>query len=262
MILRGTFVSDILKKNTGLVVIAPDRIDDTKKLQVGYLLHGLFSSHYDWVDNTMLPVFAAEYNAVLIMPDAARSMYANMKFGQNFFDYVCQEVPDMAKKLFNVSLDREDSAIIGGSMGGYGALKCALTYPEKFGKCAALSSACLFLKEGLEAQRQYGKTEEFKARFGERLLNDFEAIYGPDLEWTPGDEISELAKTSNLNAIKPDIYCACGEQDMFIEDHRRFKAIMDKLNYNFHYEEFEGRHDWTFFSEGLRRSLEFCFQSK
>lgn len=52
-------------------------------------------------------------------------------------------------------------------MGGYGALKCALTYPEQYFGCAAFSSACdmerNFHERYIDEQRQREATGNFRA---------------------------------------------------------------------------------------------------
>ena len=60
-----------------------------------------------------------------------------MKYGLPYFSYLTEELPTICKSIFRISADREHTAVMGGSMGGYGALKCALSKPEQYGMCAA-----------------------------------------------------------------------------------------------------------------------------
>jgi S-formylglutathione hydrolase FrmB len=182
-----------------------------------------------------------------------------MKYGQHFFSYVVDELPKTCKSVFNISAKREDAAVIGASMGGYGALKCALSKPEIYGYCGAFSSPCLFLKEGLDKQRKEGNTEEFRAMYGERLINDFAAMFGEELAWNPHDEILELSKKINGEKVKPKIYTACGTKDYFYNDNVRFREEMKKLAFDFTYEEWAGIHDWYFFNGALKKALNFYF---
>ncbi|MGG7079589.1 alpha/beta hydrolase [Clostridium sardiniense] len=259
MILRGNVFSKILGMDTGITVIVPNKFKESDKYKVAYLLHGLCGDNGSWADNTMLPVYANNYNTIFIMPEVARSFYTDMKYGQKFFSYVTEELPEICKRVFNISNKREDTVIIGGSMGGYGALKCALSEPEKYGYCCAFSSACLFLKEYLDIQRESGKTEEFRSMYGEQLITDFLSAFGPELEWNPKDEILELAKSVSVQEIKPKIYLACGTEDYLRDYNIRFCNEIEKINLNFTYEEWEGIHDWYFFDEALKKSLQICF---
>ena len=255
MILRGSFFSNTLEMETGLTVLVPNSSLARGPHKLAYLLHGLCGCSGDWLDYTMLPVYAERYDIAFVMPEVARSFYSDMVFGQKHFRYVTRELPEVCSSVFNLSARREDTLVLGASMGGYGALKCALSFPENYGFCAAFSSAGLFLKEGLEKQRKYGKTEEFEKLYGRQLLNDFEAIFGPELEWRPENEILELAKMAQSQKLKPKLFLACGTEDPMSHDNRRLRDELDKLDLDFRYQEWEGAHDWNFFNAALERAL-------
>lgn len=261
MILRGNVFSKILGIDTGITVIIPNKFKVTNKYKVAYVLHGLGGNNGNWADNSMLPVYANDYNTVFIMPEVVRSLYSDMKYGQKYFTYITEELPEICQSVFNISSKREDTAIIGGSMGGYGALKGGLSKPNQYGYICAFASACLFLKENLDNQRINGDTEEFKAMYGEQLPNDFKSIFGEELEWDSSCEILELAKKINNQAIKPKIYMCCGEEDPFKMDNRKLKDEIDKLDYEIIYEEINGNHDFYFFDEALKKSLDMLYGS-
>jgi putative tributyrin esterase len=260
MILRGHVFSKILEMETGITVVTPNDFQSGGTYQVVYLLHGLCGRSGDWADYTMLPAYARDYQVIFVMPEVARSFYTDMKYGQSFFSYITKELPTICKSVFKIAANREDTAVIGASMGGYGALKCALTKPEQYGYCAALASACLFLKEGLDYQRTAGGTEELKAAYGAQLINDFQSIFGEQLDWNCRDEILELAKKINGQPLKPKIFAACGTEDFFHGDNSRFRKEMEQLDIDFTYEEWPGGHDWVFFNEALRKALQWCFK--
>lgn len=168
---------------------------------------------------------------------------------------VTKELPSICKSIFNISSKMEDTIVMGASMGGYGALKCALSKPDTHGYCCAFSSACLYLKESLDAQRLHGHTEEFKRTYGEQTVNDIYATFGPDLKWSSNYEIMDLAKNIKADKAKPVIYASCGTGDFMRESNIRFKEDMESLDFDFIFEEWEGSHDWYFFNESVRRAL-------
>ncbi len=249
MILRGTVFSRALEMNTGLTVIAPGA-EPEGAYKVVYVLHGLCGDSGSWTDFSMLPAYALEHRAFFVMPEAGRSFYADMTYGGKFFTYVADELPAICRRVFNVSARREDTAIIGGSMGGFGALKCALSRPERYGLCCAFASACLFLKDDLEKHQA-----QFRERYGEQLFRDFRAILGEDLAWRPDMEILELAKRAAAASERPRIYAACGADDPFQADNARMGEELRKLGFDLEYEEWPGGHDWAFFDEALRRGV-------
>jgi S-formylglutathione hydrolase FrmB len=242
---------------TSLTILTPNNIHPGGKFKVIYLLHGICGRSGDWVDYTMLPTYASNYNVIFIMPEVARSFYANMKYGFKYFDYITQELPELIKRVFNIAEERNDTAIIGASMGGYGALKCALTYPEKYGYCCAFSSPCLFLKEDL--QKAEG-AKRFKEFYGEQLFGDFQAVFGENIEFNPQNDILTLVEKCNAQELRPQIYMACGTEDFFYNSHNEFQKVMGNFNFEFTYESWQGDHDWFFFNDALKKAFEFCFK--
>ncbi|MDR3171105.1 MAG: esterase family protein [Treponema sp.] len=257
MIFRGNISSHVLNMQTGISVLVPDTSKGTGPYRTVYLLHGLHGNHDSMLDNTMLPFFAKEYHALFIMPEVGRSFYTDMQHGLKLFTYISEELPEICGKVFNLSGKREDTAVMGYSMGGYGALKVGLTKPERFGFCGAISSACLFLKGYLDGLREdpslWLKTGGPDA---EAVLRDFYTIYGDDLRWTPDNEIIELVKKVQTAPVKPRIYAACGIQDELHDENIRFQAAMQQFDFDFTYEEWPGIHDWQFFNDGLKKALQ------
>lgn len=255
MILRGNLFSEKLAMETEISVLCNGN-HGNEPYKVVYLLHGLCGRSGDWLDYTMLPTYALEHNAIFIMPDVARSFYSDMKFGANYFSYVTEELPQICQRTFNISAKRENTYIIGASMGGYGALKCALTKPENYSVCCAFSSPCLFMKEDLE--RSNG-AKNFKEMYGETLFKDFQAIFGEDIPYNRKEDVLELAHNSAKLHEKPRFYPSCGKDDFFYKDNYRYYEILKNLNYDTTFEEAEGNHNWEFFDQALKKSLEFCF---
>ena len=54
------------------------------------------------------------------------------KRGWKYFTYVAEEVPRIVQSYLHISPKRENTFVGGTSMGGLGALKLALTYPERY----------------------------------------------------------------------------------------------------------------------------------
>lgn len=149
-------------------------------------------------------------------------------------------------------------AIVGVSMGGYGALKCALSKPEQYGYCYAFSSACLFLKGFLDGQGRQGDVQALKATYGDQLVTDIQAAFGEHLELSSHNDLLELARSMSSTSVKPKIYCTCGTEDDFRGDNLKFRDELTQLNFDVVCEEWSGAHDWTFFNESYRRALKRC----
>lgn len=222
MILRGTVFSQTMEMDSGITVIAPNDFTGRAPYRIAYLLHGRSGNSDSWADYSMLPFYALSGKTVYVLPEVGRSMYADMRYGLQYFTYVADELPALVGRLFNISSKREDTAVIGASMGGYGALKIALSRPDRFGMCGAISSACLFLREGLEQMRQGRGNPEFVAMLGQKTFDDFDAAFGEDLAYSPEMDVVALADTVADAADKPEMYAACGTNDPFLQDNRRY----------------------------------------
>jgi putative tributyrin esterase len=257
MILRGHVFSQKLEMETGVSVVGPNVFGTGKPYRVAYLLHGLCGRSGDWIDYSMLPVYAQNGDTLFIMPEAARSFYTDQKYGQKYFGYIVDELPEICRSLFNICAERERTAIIGSSMGGYGALKAALSRPGQYGFACAFSSPCLFLNEYLESQNHVKKPAGMEADLGGQLARDFHAAFGEPFELSPGNDILGLAKGLEGGAPKPAIYAACGKADPFLPENRRFAEEMKALDFHFTYEEWEGAHDFRFFDEALKKAIAF-----
>jgi len=260
MILRGDYSSVALGSKVNVQFMIPENC--TAPCKVVYLLHGLHGNQGSWIDNSMLAYYGKKYDAIFVMPEASRSFYFDLKIGRKYNTFVSDELPKIIKKIFNISAAREDCAVIGYSMGGFGSLLLALSKPDQYGFCGAISPACLFFKPVLEAIKKdvdaYLKTDYEP----EELLHDLYAIYGPDLIFRPEADIPELIKNFPADKPKPKIFSACGTEDSMLKENQKFRDMMKKTSFDYTYEEWQGNHNWSFFNEALKKILEFWYKDK
>lgn len=256
MILHGNVYSKKLEMNTGITVVAPNEFNKDNEYKVAYVLHGIHGDNDTWLEFSMLPLYARERNILFVMPSANRSFYSDTKSGQKFFSYVADELPHITESVFHVSSAPQDTAIIGCSMGGYGALKIGLSRPEKFGFVAGFSSALLPLHEYIEGAKTEKKRKAQRIIWGNQMVDDMVAIFGEKMEYNPDDDVLELAKRVEKSEHNPKIYMACGYKDYLYKDNNNFQKELKKLNLDFTYEEWQGEHDWYFFDEALKKSLD------
>ncbi|MFS4518163.1 alpha/beta hydrolase, partial [Delftia tsuruhatensis] len=142
------FKSATLQRSWTYNVYLPTGYDAQSRLRypVMYLLHGNDGQRNDWPvkGNLLRTVDQLIQNgeippAIIVMPDAGTTWYVDLKEPMEtaFFQDL---VPHVEKKYR--TLTSRDGRVIGGlSMGGYGALRYVLKYPEKFQAAALLSPA-------------------------------------------------------------------------------------------------------------------------
>ncbi len=259
MMLRGSVYSKVLEMETGVTVLTPNEFRRDTPYRVAYILHGLHGNNGNWSDFTRLPLYAREYPIVCIMPEVSRSFYTDMLYGQQFFTYIADELPALCQATFRISAEPADTAIIGGSMGGYGALKCAFSRPKQYSACAALSSACLFIKQGLEALRTPGGKAQASKIYSNQLIRDFQAAFGPDFEYRRENDVVALAGEAKQAGTVPRLYLACGKQDDLLKENSAYRDALVQMGIDLTYEELPGQHDWFFFDAALEKALRFCF---
>lgn len=223
------FYSTSLQMETEVNVILPQKEVagvTSENCKCLYLLHGLSDNQSMWTRRSSIERYADEYGICVIMPSGGRSFYFNQANGENYYDFVANELPQRIEEIFKVSTKREDKYIAGLSMGGYGALKIALKETDKFCAAAGLSSVADI------------KTELFKGHLSGILNCKTNVI--------EDDDLYNLVKQKENGVNKPRLYMWCGTEDFLYEDNVKFKEYMKNFNYDFTYRESEGNHSWEY----------------
>ena len=141
---------------------------DERPPKVLYLLHGYSDDHSIWMRRTSVERYAANHNLAVIMPAVNHSFYCNEVYGEKYWDYISDELPRTMRRFLRLSEKPEDTYVAGLSMGGYGAMRLALTYPEHFAGAASFSGAVdlatVFYERNLEpgVSRVFGDLKEIK----------------------------------------------------------------------------------------------------
>ncbi len=262
MILQGNLYSTALDMETAICFVAANNFSKEPPRKVCYLLHGLQGRADNFINYTMLADWCRTYHCLFVLPDAQRSYYADMAYGGKFFTYLTQELPRIVRDVFRISADPKDSFIMGASMGGYGALKAALTYPENYAACAAFSPACLDMHRYMTPEWRDGTDPDaFRRAFGDRIANDFDAVFGPISSWSPENDVLALAKKNADAPAKPRIFTCWGDGDIFCQTNRAFPGQMAEAGWHINSREVSDRiHNWAFFNEALKLGLQFCLE--
>jgi len=141
-----SFHSAALNRQMSYRVFLPANPPAGRKLPAIYLLHGNGGTYLNWSNYSDVSKYAAldsSRGAVLIMPQGDSSYWVNaaLKPQDRYEDYLTHDlIPDVEAR-FPVDPSRESRAIVGVSMGGYAAIKLALTRPDLFVFVGAISPA-------------------------------------------------------------------------------------------------------------------------
>jgi putative tributyrin esterase len=210
----------------------------SRKHPVLFLLHGLSDDETAWTRFTAIERYVAALGLAVVMPNAHRSFYTNMKHGYRYWDFVSDELLHKARSLFPLSSERQHNFVAGLSMGGYGALKLGLSRPEIFAAAASLSGSC-------ELTWLHDHPEELALVFG-----NARNIAGS------GGDLARLARELAGSARpKPKLYQCCGTEDSLIASNRRFRDAVGPLGFDHVYEEGPGLHNWAYWESAIQRVL-------
>jgi putative tributyrin esterase len=265
-VLEYTFESECLKNNTQITVVLPDKpraltpgqfYGSGRKYKVLWLLHGTYGDHTDWIRKTNIEMYACERNLVVVMPSALNSNYSNWNgfmLGFKMYDFLTEELMPMIYGWLPVSDKREDNFIAGLSMGGRGAIKFAVNYPERF-TAAAVFSAIPMDMSSMGPDNQCPMLNTNNERMRATLLNagGLEAFLNSNENvWAI---IDKLAKTGKL----PRLMFACGQEDvMLYEFYKIFQKHAQDIGLEAHWFELPGyKHEWRFWDLAIQEALNF-----
>ncbi len=241
------FNSAVLELNTQLEIIIPDDIKENEKIKVLYLLHGYFGNHTDWTRMSSIERYISKYRVAVVMPSVNNSYYTDMVYGLNYFTYMTEELPRFIENTFPVSKQREDHYVCGLSMGGYGALKMALTYPNKYKMAASLSGA-LNLDHIQTLSMTNGRKSQFEATFGTKPVKGTH----DDLKYL----LSQMPKKDKESL---NIFVGCGTEDFLYHDNVDFVSFLKEQKVNCTYVESSGAHDWAFWDSYIQKVIQWMF---
>jgi S-formylglutathione hydrolase FrmB len=141
------FYSPALARNWGYALYLPNGYASSNlKYPVLYLLHANGGNRYDWLNGGRVQETADALIAVgdippslIVMPDAGTSWYVDRK--EKMETAVIKDLIPDVERTFRAIPHRLGRLVAGMSMGGYGAMRFALKYPDMFAAAALLSPA-------------------------------------------------------------------------------------------------------------------------
>ncbi|NYD42710.1 alpha/beta hydrolase [Nocardioides panaciterrulae] len=236
------FFSEALEVGTSVSVVLPQ----PTRAQIGvsssgplgpppvlYLLHGLSDDHTAWTRYTSIERYAAAAGLAVVMPAVGRSFYADERHGHPYWTYVSEELPEVVRTFFRVSDRPEDTFVAGLSMGGYGAMRLALTHPERYAAAASLSGAL----DLAELVRKPERRELFARVF--------------DGHPAPEEDLLELLGRRRGERL-PALHVSCGTGDALLDGTQRFAAAALEAGADVTTDYRPGDHEWGLWDAVVR----------
>lgn len=139
------------------VYLPPGYSSSRQRYPVVYMLHGFTDSDDKWFGlikhfvnvpvNFEKAVAAGARDMILVMPNAFTafqgSFYSSSVTTGDWEQFVVRDLVDYVEKHYRTLPGRENRGLVGHSMGGYGALRLAMKYPDVFSSVYAMSPCCL-----------------------------------------------------------------------------------------------------------------------
>ena len=228
-----TFYSHALNRDTVYRVIMPRQIGMGQRLPVVYLLHGGGGSYRDWSNYSDVGRLA-EHGLILVMPEGDESYYTNAasRPEDRYEDFITTDLISDVEDRFPVTLGRAHRAIIGVSMGGFGAVKNALKHPGLFAFVGGLSSALDVPSRPFSIKR-YGQWRHHRS------------IFGPwQSEQQHNNDPFALARTADAGAA-PYFFLTCGDKEGLLVANRQFAALLEQRHFRYEFHAVPGGHDWN-----------------
>jgi S-formylglutathione hydrolase len=199
----------------------------SERIPVLYFLSGLTCTEENFMAKAGAQQFAAKYGLIIVAPDTSPRNSGipgeddDWDFGTGagfyvdatvepwaghyqMYSYVVQELPALIAEHFPVKPERQ--GIFGHSMGGHGALICALKNPEKYKSVSALAPIAA----------------PMRCQWGQKAFSNY---LGSDKETWRAYDASELVLTSSF---KRPILIDQGTVDPFLEKQQLLPEVFEE----------------------------------
>jgi S-formylglutathione hydrolase FrmB len=233
--------SEVLGVSTSTNIILPKKRGIDEKLPVLWLLHGKTGDQESWTRYSNIERYVRNKQLCVIMPAVNLSYYCDMYNGYDYLTYITKELPEVFSSMFNLSRRKEDNYVAGLSMGGYGAFKVALNFPDNYKMAASLSG-------NLDIISRIDK-------YDEKLVN---LVFGSKEEFIGSkNDLRHIAKLRKEENNLPELYMCCGKKDFLYQNNLDYLAYLNNINIPVTYEEDEEyAHEWRYWDLKIQRALE------
>lgn len=236
------YFSPALKKATGATILLPEIGDGEPPYPVLYLLHGLSDDHTMWQRRTSIERYVRSLPLLVVMADGGRGFYSDAVEGYAYETAIIEDLIGFVDRTFQTRAERAGRGIAGLSMGGYGAARLALRFPDMFAAAVSHSGATRF------GNRTSGHD-------GSPVPPEFLRILGTDFIGGKND-LYALAKNVPADSL-PALRIDCGTEDFLIEDNRHFHAYLTEQKIPHEYAEFPGGHTWEYWDTHIQETIAF-----
>jgi enterochelin esterase-like enzyme len=255
--------SRILNQDVRFSVVLPENYYDTKaSFPVVYLLHGLGDDETSWLEYGQISQYADKavkekeiVPMIFVMPQGFRTYYVNDYKGSFLYqDMFVKELVPFIDSLFRTIPQKEKRAVMGYSMGGFGAMILPLKHPELFGVSVPLSMS-VRTDAQYKTEDASGWDEQWGRLFGEPGFKDSARIT---------DYYRQNSPFHLLPQIQPEIfknlriYMDNGDKEQTLcRSNEELHFLMRKLGIPHEYRVRNGGHSFEYWCSALPDAMNF-----
>ncbi|MCO5261245.1 MAG: esterase family protein [Lentimicrobium sp.] len=266
-----TMHSRILGHEVRFSVILPEGYyAENRRYSVVYLLHGLGDDETSWLEYGRIGQYSRKAMAsgdiapvIFVMPQAFRTYYVNDYAGEfPYQDMLVQEFVPHIDSLFRTIPDAGNRAVMGYSMGGFGAMVLHLAHPGVFGVSVPLSMS-VRTDEQYMTEEASGWDEQWGRLFGAPGLTGADRITGYYKLHSPFHTLPGLGEAEKKNL---KIYMVNGDEEQTLcRSNEMLHILMHRFDVPHHYRVIDGGHSfrvWQAALPGALRYISDAFEGK
>ncbi|MEO9475721.1 MAG: alpha/beta hydrolase-fold protein [Cyclobacteriaceae bacterium] len=254
--------SKILKRSLDYAVLLPDGYDvSTDTYPVVYLLHGYGDDETAWYQGGGL-----RYNVdknedvavpmIYVMPQGFNTYYINKYNGKfPYMDMFVKELVPTIDSLFRTKKNKTQRAVMGYSMGGYGALILPVMNPDVFSVSIPLSMSFRTRDQYLE-ETQGAFDIQWAPNFGPRVGASGESRFSDYYKEHSPFYFFDTDEISRFDGLKILIDCGDDEESLSKTNNEMHVLLRDH-NIAHEYRVRSGAHSWNYWKEAYPEALAF-----
>jgi len=253
-----SFYSKVLQKEIKYGVVLPDNYFTSKQhYPVLYMLHGLGDNASSWLEYGSVGQLAKQMvndneiqPMILVTPDGFSDYYSNFYSGDyNYQTMFVTELVPLVDSLYRTITDAQNRAVVGYSMGGFGALMLPINNPDVFSVSIPLSASIRTHKQYITEQSQVGWDKQWGRIFGGVGLSGEARLTDYYLKNSPFGIIASMPQEA-LNRIRFFIDNGDKEETLCRSNEELHQLLLDKGIAHI-YRVRSGGHNFKFWREAL-----------
>jgi len=262
---KQSYQSAILKRSMDYAVLLPAEYENSSdSFPVVYLLHGYGDDETAWYQDGYIQFYADRDVAIngpmiFVMPEAFNTYYVN-KYNGNYpiMDVLVNELIPVIDSLFRTIPDAVHRAVMGYSMGGYGAIILPAKNPDIFKTGVSLSMSFRTDSQYVDEPQNVFDVQ-WGPIFGGIGKSGNERFTGYFIEYSPFHFFSD---PDNHYLWDLDLYFTCGDEEEKLDvTNEELHELLTETGYPHVYKTGHGGHSWDYWHRELPDALLFISNS-